>query len=49
VVASCVQTGEAIQDEEDLLATACACYIVLGQPDNLAAPADAEYAARQRG
>src|SRR6059058_1591986 len=29
VVASSVQTGDAVQDEEDLLATACACYIVL--------------------
>ena len=29
VVASTVQTGDAVQDEEDLLATACACYIVL--------------------
>jgi nitroreductase len=29
VVASCIQTGDAIQDEEDLLATGVACYIVL--------------------
>ena len=29
VVATCVQTGDAIQDEEDLLATGVACYIVL--------------------
>ncbi|GAC1324050.1 MAG: nitroreductase family protein [Thermoleophilaceae bacterium] len=29
VVASCVQSGDAIQREEDLLATACAVYIVL--------------------
>jgi nitroreductase len=29
VVASCVQTGDAVQDEEDLLATGVACYIVL--------------------
>jgi nitroreductase len=29
VVASAVQTGDPVQDEEDLLATAVACYIVL--------------------
>jgi nitroreductase len=29
VVCSCVLTGDAIQDEEDLHATACAAYIVL--------------------
>jgi nitroreductase len=29
VVASCVQTGDPVQDEEDLLATGVACYIVL--------------------
>jgi nitroreductase len=29
VVASCVQTGEPVQDEEDLLATGVASYIVL--------------------
>ena len=29
VVASAVQSGDAVQDEEDLLATACASYIVL--------------------
>ena len=29
VVASAVQTGDPVQDEEDMLATACACYIVL--------------------
>ena len=29
VVASAVQTGEAVQDEEDLLAVGVACYIVL--------------------
>jgi nitroreductase len=29
VVASVVQTGDAVQDEEDLLATGVACYIVL--------------------
>ena len=29
VVCSCVLTGDQIQDEEDLLATACAAYIVL--------------------
>jgi len=29
VVCSCVQTGDQIQDEEDLHATACAAYIVL--------------------
>jgi nitroreductase len=29
VVASAAQTGDAIQDEEDLLATGVACYIVL--------------------
>src|SRR3954453_23495537 len=34
VVASCVQTGDAIQDEEDLLATGVACYIgLLGAHD----------------
>jgi nitroreductase len=29
VVCSCVRSGEEVQDEEDLLATACAAYIVL--------------------
>jgi len=29
VVASAVQTGDPVQDEEDLLATGCACYVVL--------------------
>jgi nitroreductase len=29
VVCSCVASGDPIQDEEDLLATACAAYIVL--------------------
>src|SRR3954454_22055691 len=29
VVASSVETGDPVQDEEDLLATAVACYIVL--------------------
>ena len=29
VVCSCVLTGDAVQDEEDLHATACAAYIVL--------------------
>ena len=29
VVASALQTGDPVQDEEDLLATATACYIVL--------------------
>ena len=29
VVASAVQTGDEVQDEEDVLATACAVYIVL--------------------
>jgi nitroreductase len=29
VVCSCVQSGDPVQDEEDLLATACAAYIVL--------------------
>ena len=29
VVCSCVASGDAVQEEEDLLATACAAYIVL--------------------
>jgi nitroreductase len=29
IVCSCVQSGDAIQDEEDLLATGCAAFIVL--------------------
>jgi nitroreductase len=29
VVCSCVESGDPVQDEEDLMATACAAYIVL--------------------